>query len=160
MAQVDSGSKFYKSTKQSKQDNGGLEDTNKQVNVQEKQEVKVHHSVPQIGALGAFSALTGGLIGRLSMSQRQSPQPIAEKDEVKNEVESLPSSTHEREKSSEKKKTSFIVGGEQYDEIAPEVDLGRKYSKKYSHRSAEFDPTNDYDTPQTGKNYLALINIY
>ena len=57
IAQVDSASRLYNPTKQSK-------DSVSKTKKPEKEKVK--QNVPQIGALGAFAALSGGLIGGVS----------------------------------------------------------------------------------------------
>ena len=144
-AQVDAGAKFYKPAKPSK-DPGSIELDVKPVSSTQKEEKKkVKHAVPQIGALGAFTALSGGLIGGVSMSATQP----AKKDVEKQEDEPTPASTEKGKLASKQRRSGFRVGDDvSEDDIEPELDVERrKFSTQFSITSADDE---DFDVAATG----------
>jgi hypothetical protein len=138
IAQVDSASRLYNPTKQSK-------DSVSKTKKPEKEKVK--QNVPQIGALGAFAALSGGLIGGVSSAS------TAANPEVKDYHEKTRDVTPEPEKKPEyERKTSVLSGIGQ-----AEIDTRRKFSSQLSTASQADDE--DENAP-TGNVYVFLIYIH
>lgn len=130
-AQVDSGARFYKPTKQSKDPESKATDS-ELVSSAQKQD-KIKHPVPQIGALGAFTALSGGLIGGVSLSEGdRSARVSIEKETTSEEIQKR------------RRKSSFRIDAA--DDIEPEVDAGRKFSTAHSIMSADDEDCEDAPT--------------
>ena len=148
--QVDSGSKLYNPTKQAKEskDQRKVKKAETGTPTKKPEKGKIKQDVPQIGALGAFAALGGGLIGGVSMSATQAKAPeIKPKHEIVREV------TPEQEGKPEyERKTSVLSGiGE------PEIDEGRKLSAQKSTVSGADD---DYEDAPTGNLHVLLIYLH
>ena len=136
-AQVDSGATFYRPAKTSKKDE-------KKKKKEEKEKAKVKQAVPQIGAIGAFAAMSGGLIGAATMAQGS---PKAQRANL--EKKSSADADQEKAKNEKKFKKSFSLVEGNDDDITPEVDSRkRRVSEK---KSVDQEVSDDDDAAPTGK---------
>ena len=94
-AQVDSGATFYRPAKTSKKE---------EKKKKKEEKAKVKQAVPQIGAIGAFAAMSGGLIGAATMAQGS---PKAQRANL--EKKSSADADQEKVKNEKKFKKSFKV---------------------------------------------------
>ena len=129
--QVDSKSNLYNPSKQAKESGSKVKKSEEPKKSKKKEKEKVKQNVPQIGALGAFAALSGGMIGGVSMTATEAKPEVLEKPAISRERTPEPS-----------RKPSVLSGtGE------AEVDIGRKFSTQISTFSGADE---EYEDEPTG----------